>query len=73
MDESYFLYMLDNLRAATSEIYFHPATYPPAHSLDAHEQQCQIEFETLLSEPVKQRLAQLNVRLTNYVEMEAPA
>jgi len=26
-----------------------------------------------LSEPVKQRLAQLNVRLTNYIDMEAPA
>jgi hopanoid biosynthesis associated protein HpnK len=73
MNESYFLYMLDNLRAATNEIYFHPATYPPDRSLDAHEQQCQIEFETLLSEPVKQRLAQLNVRLTNYIDMEAPA
>ena len=71
MNESYFLYMLDNLNAATNEIYFHPATYPPDRSLDTHEQQCQIEFETLLSESVKQRLAQLNVRLTNYAEMEA--
>lgn len=73
MNESYFLYLLDHLNAATNEIYFHPATYPPDRALDAHEQQCQIEFETLLSEPVKQRLAQLNVRLTNYIDMEAPA
>jgi hopanoid biosynthesis associated protein HpnK len=73
MNESYFLYTLDNLCAATNEIYFHPATYPAARSLDAHEQQCQIEFETLLSEPVKQRLAQLKVRLTNYIDMEAQA
>ena len=71
MDESYFLYMLDRLGAATSEIYFHPAAYGADRALDAHEQQCQIEFETLLSGKVKRRLAELNVRLTNYVEMEA--
>jgi hopanoid biosynthesis associated protein HpnK len=70
MNESYFLYMLDNLRAVTSEIYFHPATYPPDRSLDAHEQQCQIEFETLLSERVRERLAQLNIKLTNYMKLE---
>ena len=36
MNESYFLYILDNLRAATNEIYFHPATYSPDRALDAH-------------------------------------
>jgi hopanoid biosynthesis associated protein HpnK len=71
MSESYFLYMLDHLRAATNEIYLHPAAYPAGRALDAHEQQCQIEFETLLSPRVRERLAQLNVELTNYVEMEA--
>jgi chitin disaccharide deacetylase len=71
MDESYFLYMLDRLGAATSEIYFHPAVYQADRALDANEQQCEIEFETLLSEKVKQRLARSNVRLTNYIEMEA--
>ena len=71
MSESYFLYMLDRLPAATSEIYFHPAVYPAGRALDAHEQQCQIEFETLLSERVRERVAQQNVRLTNYIEMEA--
>src|SRR5205085_2900955 len=73
MGESYFLYMLDHLRAATNEIYFHPATYPEGRALDAHEQQCQIEFETLMSGRVRERLAQSNVRLTNYFDMEAPA
>ena len=71
MDESYFLYTLDNLRAATAEIYFHPATYPADRALDAHEQQCQIEFETLLSGRVRERLTQSNIKLTNYPEMEA--
>jgi hopanoid biosynthesis associated protein HpnK len=73
MDESYFLYMLDNLRAATAEIYFHPATYPADRALDAHEQQCQIEFETLLSGRVRERLAQSNIKLTSYPEVEAQA
>ena len=71
MDESYFLYMLDRLGAATNEIYFHPAVYRADRALDANEQQCQIEFEALLSEKVKRRLAELNVRLTNYAEVEA--
>ncbi|HJQ25528.1 MAG TPA: hopanoid biosynthesis-associated protein HpnK [Blastocatellia bacterium] len=72
MDESYFLYMLDHLQAATAEIYFHPAIYPADRALDADEQQCQIEFETLLSRRVRERLAQSGVKLTNYVEMETP-
>ena len=71
MSESYFLYMLDRLPAATSEIYFHPAAYPASRALDAHEQQCQIEFETLISDRVRERVAQSGVRLTNYIEMEA--
>src|SRR5438270_5752644 len=37
MNESYFLYMLDRLKAATSEIYFHPATYRADRALNAHE------------------------------------
>ena len=70
MDESYFLYMLDHLRAATAEIYFHPAAYPADRALDADEQQCQIEFETLLSGRVRERLAQSGVKLTTYAELE---
>jgi chitin disaccharide deacetylase len=71
MDESYFLYMLDHLKAATAEIYFHPAFYPADRALDADEQQCQIEFETLVSRRVRECLALSNIKLTNYVEMEA--
>lgn len=71
MSESYFLYTLDHLRAATSEIYFHPAVYPPDRTLDADEQQCQLEFETLISPRVRERMAQAGIQLTNYIEMEA--
>jgi hopanoid biosynthesis associated protein HpnK len=71
MSERYFLYALDHLSAATNEIYFHPARYADDRALDAHEQQCQIEFETLMSDRVKARLAQLDVKVTNYFEMEA--
>ena len=71
MSEKYFLYALDNLRAGTNEIYFHPAVYADERSLSADEQQCSIEFEALTSASVKQRLNELNVKLTNYFEMEA--
>ena len=71
MSEQYFLYALDNLRAETNEIYFHPAMYAEDRSLNADEQQCLIEFEALTSARVKQRLNELNVKLTNYFEMEA--
>jgi chitin disaccharide deacetylase len=70
MSESYFLYMLDRLNAATNEIYFHPAAYAADRPLDARERQCQVEFEALLSRGVRERLAQSNVRLTNYVDLE---
>lgn len=71
MSESYFLYALDHLNAATNEIYFHPALYADDRALDANEQQCHIEFETLMSANVKARIAKLDVKLTNYFEMEA--
>jgi hypothetical protein len=63
--------MLDRLRAATGEIYFHPAVYPPTRTLGADEQQCQLEFETLISPRVRERVAQSGIQLTNYIEMEA--
>ncbi|MGA9772613.1 MAG: hopanoid biosynthesis-associated protein HpnK [Blastocatellia bacterium] len=71
MSERYFLYALDNLRAGTNEIYFHPALYAADRSMDANQQQCFMEFEALTSERVKQRLNELNIKLTNYFKMEA--
>lgn len=71
MSERYFLYALDNLQAGTNEIYFHPAVYDEDRSLNSDEQQCLIEFKALTSTRVKERLIELNVKLTNYFEMEA--
>lgn len=73
MSERYFLYALDNLRAETNEIYFHPALYAEDRSLRADEQQCLIEFEALVSSRVRERIEHLNLKLTNYIEMEATA
>ena len=71
MSEQYFLYALDNLRSETNEIYFHPALYAEDRPLSPDERQCLVEFEALVSARVKQRLDELNVKLTNYFEMEA--
>ena len=71
MSERYFLYALDNLRAETNEIYFHPAVYAEDRALGADEQQCLIEFEALTSARVRERLSELQIKLTNYIELEA--
>jgi hypothetical protein len=70
MDERYFLYMLDNLRAATNEIYFHPAVYPPDRVLNAAEQQCVRELAALTSPTVRRRVHELGLVLTNYYDLE---
>jgi hopanoid biosynthesis associated protein HpnK len=71
MNEQYFLYALDNLSAATNEIYFHPAVYPARRSLTADERQCFVEFQALTSDRVKERLDELGIRLSNYFDLEA--
>jgi hopanoid biosynthesis associated protein HpnK len=69
MSERYFLYMLENLTAETSEIYFHPAVYADDRLLDRDEQQCSIEFEALTSKRVKEKVQELNIKLVNYSEI----
>ena len=69
MSERYFLYVLDNLTAETSEVYFHPAVYADDRLLDNGERQCSIEFEALTSKRVKDRVQDLGVKLTNYFEI----
>jgi hopanoid biosynthesis associated protein HpnK len=71
MSEQYFLYALENLRAATNEIYFHPAVYPADRPLTASERQDFIEFQALTSDKVKARLDRLGIRLVNYFDLEA--
>lgn len=70
MDEQYFLYMLDNLRAATNEIYFHPAVYPVDSTLNAAAQQGMREFAALTSPTVRRRAHELGIVLTNYFDLE---
>jgi len=70
MSESYFLYALDNLTADTNEIYFHPAFYADDRLLSNGEAQCLSEFEALTSKKVKERIQQLDLRLTNYFGIE---
>jgi hopanoid biosynthesis associated protein HpnK len=71
MSEQYFLYALENLRAETNEIYFHPAFYAEGRPLSADERQRLVEFQALTSAGVKRRLRELGIKLTNYLEMEA--
>ena len=71
MSEQYFLYALDNLRAAASEIYFHPALYPPHRPLTDDDRQRFIEFQALTSARVKERIDELGIKLTNYFGLEA--
>ncbi|HSE37381.1 MAG TPA: hopanoid biosynthesis-associated protein HpnK [Blastocatellia bacterium] len=69
MSERYFLYVLDNLTAETSEIYFHPAVYADEKLLSGDERQCSIEFEALTSKKVKQRMQSPGLKLINYFEL----
>jgi hypothetical protein len=70
MSERYFLYALENLTAEASEIYFHPAVYADERPLDGVESQCLIEFEALTSKKVKERMVALDIKLSNYFELE---
>ena len=70
MDEQYFLYMLDNLRADTNEIYFHPAVYQADCLLNAAAQQSMREFAALMSPAVRRRVHELGITLINYFDLE---
>jgi hopanoid biosynthesis associated protein HpnK len=69
MDEQYFLYTLDNLRATTNEIYFHPAVYPADCRLNAAEQQGMREFAALTSPSVCRHAHELGIELVNYFDL----
>jgi len=70
MSEEYFLHALENLRAETNEIYFHPAVYDTSQLLSDEQRQCLVEFEALTSKRVSQRLRDSQIKLTNYFEIE---
>jgi hopanoid biosynthesis associated protein HpnK len=69
VNESYFLFALENLRAPLNEIYFHPAVYPPDRVLNAEERQCLIEFEALTSRKVIDRMKELSIVRINYFDL----
>ena len=71
MSERYFLYALDNLRAVTNEVYFHPAVYAEDRLLDAAERQCLVEYEALVSARVREQIKAQGIELTNYFKLEA--
>jgi hopanoid biosynthesis associated protein HpnK len=70
MSEEYFLHALENLRAETNEIYFHPAVYDTSQLLSDEQRQCLVEFEALTSKRVSQRLRDSQIKLTNYFELD---
>jgi hopanoid biosynthesis associated protein HpnK len=70
MDEAYFLYTLEHLRAGTNEIYFHPAVYPVGHPLNADERQGTREFAALTSREVCRRRRELDIALINYFDLD---
>jgi hypothetical protein len=61
--------MLDNLRAPTNEVYFHPAVYPADCRLHAAEQQGMREFAALTSPSVCRRTQDLGIELMNYFDL----
>lgn len=70
MNCDYFLYALERLDAATSEIYFHPALYQNGQVLTSEQTQCQREFLALTSREVTDTIRRLGISLTNYFELE---
>ncbi len=73
MDEAYFLYTLEHLRAGTNEIYFHPAVYPGGQPLTADEWQGMREFAALTSRAVGGRLRELGIALMTYSDLDQRA
>jgi hopanoid biosynthesis associated protein HpnK len=69
MNERYFLYVLDHLTQRVNEIYFHPAKYRDGIPLSTEQRQCQVEFETLTSRVVAERIKALEIKLINYFEL----
>jgi hopanoid biosynthesis associated protein HpnK len=73
MDERYFLYTLEHLRARTNEMYCHPAVYPVDHPLEADAWQGTREFAALTSQTVRRRLRELGITLINYFDLDQNA
>jgi hopanoid biosynthesis associated protein HpnK len=70
MNEDYFLYTLDHLRAATNEIYFHPAFYPAGNDLNEEEQQAMAEYRALISPRILARTNEAQWQFITYFDLE---
>lgn len=67
MTEEYILQILDGLNEGLTEIYFHPGILPDAEiSRRMPDYLHEDELAAILSPRIKQRLAELNIRLENY-------
>jgi hopanoid biosynthesis associated protein HpnK len=69
MNEDYFLYALDHLRAATNEIYFHPAFYPAGNILSEEEQQAMTEYRALISHKILARTHEAQWQFITYFDL----
>jgi hopanoid biosynthesis associated protein HpnK len=69
MNEDYLLYALENLRAPTNEIYFHPALYASPQNLNDEERQGLAEYEALISRKVIERARHSPVKLITYFDL----
>jgi predicted glycoside hydrolase/deacetylase ChbG (UPF0249 family) len=68
--ERYFLYALDNLEAECNEIYCHPAVYERSRKLSRDQEQCQVEFEALISASVAQKIKATRLKLASYRDLD---
>jgi chitin disaccharide deacetylase len=69
MTDKYFLYALENLNAATNEIYFHPALYSPDRVLSQDEKQLMVEFQALINREVKEQAQASRFKLITYFDL----
>jgi chitin disaccharide deacetylase len=69
MTDKYFLYALENLNAATNEIYFHPALYSPDRVLSKDEKQLMVEFQALINREVKEQAQASRFKLITYFDL----
>ncbi|MGV8074131.1 MAG: hopanoid biosynthesis-associated protein HpnK [Syntrophobacteraceae bacterium] len=70
MQKEYVLYMLENIRGGSAEIYFHPAMYSDGSVLGNEEFRRAGEAEILLSREIMNRIKMLGIRLINYSELK---
>lgn len=71
MSEEYVLFILDQLRTAAGEIYFHPAVYDARGALSPEQAQCSRELSILLSRQVIASLGSRGIEPVTYFDLES--